>query len=177
MKRPTLLFCGLPLVFAFTGVALSFMFGQVLIASAVLLPFAVLIAFGAISAFIAYFHNRIPNRIAWPSIVLAGIAIVLNFAFLHAEAGIVCAAPTCAGSTLIVLDGQQVPIYSDLATAVYFSIVTFTTLGFGDLQPLPNTRMLAALEASFGYLYLGLLVGAAVHWGSSTFGGGPTAKS
>ena len=33
---------------------------------------------------------------------------------------------------------------------VYFSIVTFTTLGYGDLQPLGWWRLLAGLEAVFG---------------------------
>ena len=173
--RPTLLFCGLPLIFSYTGVVLSLLFGPILIASPVLLPYAALIAFGAISAFIAYFHDRIPNRIAWPAILFAGLAIVLNFAFLHASAGILCAAALCTGSTLVTVGAEEVRIYSDFTTAAYFSVVTFTTLGFGDLQPMPHARMLAALQASFGYLYLGLLVGAAVHWGSSTFGGEPPA--
>lgn len=43
--------------------------------------------------------------------------------------------------------------------AVYFSIVTFTTLGYGDIQPAAGLRLIAALEALYGYLFLGLLVG------------------
>ncbi len=42
---------------------------------------------------------------------------------------------------------------------VYFSLVTITTLGYGDLAPVaPFARMLAAVEAVTGQLYLTVLV-------------------
>ena len=43
--------------------------------------------------------------------------------------------------------------------ALYFSLVTWTTLGYGDLQPVRELQLLAALEAFLGYTYLGLIVG------------------
>jgi hypothetical protein len=43
--------------------------------------------------------------------------------------------------------------------ALYFSLVTLTTLGYGDISPLvTEARMLAALEALFGQLYLAVLI-------------------
>jgi hypothetical protein len=61
-----------------------------------------------------------------------------------------------------VIDTQTVAANtSSLATAMYFSIVTWTTLGYGDVQPDPALRLLAASEALVGYVYLGLLVGKA----------------
>ena len=54
------------------------------------------------------------------------------------------------------LSGQHGPISLD--TALYFSIVTWTTLGYGDLQPTESLRLFAASEALIGYLYLSLPV-------------------
>ena len=45
-----------------------------------------------------------------------------------------------------------------LKTSVYFSTVTFTTLGYGDFRPVEEARMFAAIEALLGYIYLSLLV-------------------
>ena len=51
----------------------------------------------------------------------------------------------------------------DFAALLYYSLVTLTTLGYGDIAPLsPLARMLAALEATFGQLYLTILVAALV---------------
>ncbi|MDE0208172.1 MAG: potassium channel family protein [Candidatus Tectomicrobia bacterium] len=44
--------------------------------------------------------------------------------------------------------------------ALYFSIMKFTTLGYGDLAPHEKHRLAAAFQAIFGYLFLGLLVAA-----------------
>ena len=41
--------------------------------------------------------------------------------------------------------------------ALYYSVVTFTTLGYGDLQPRGILRFLACLETFVGYLVLGIL--------------------
>lgn len=45
---------------------------------------------------------------------------------------------------------------------LYFSYVTFTTVGFGDLRPEGMCRALAVSEAITGYVLLGLFVAAAV---------------
>lgn len=70
------------------------------------------------------------------------------FAFIHRTIGLI----DVAG-----VDGT-VPIRDSL----YFSIVTFTTLGYGDIQPVPAGRLLAAFQALSGYIYLGLGIGLAV---------------
>jgi len=42
---------------------------------------------------------------------------------------------------------------------IYFSVVTMTTLGFGDMIPTtPHARMLAAAEALVGQIYLTVFV-------------------
>ncbi len=48
-------------------------------------------------------------------------------------------------------------VTKDLLTCAYYSIVTFTTLGYGDFYPQGAARALAALEAFTGYIILGLL--------------------
>jgi Ion channel len=44
-------------------------------------------------------------------------------------------------------------------TPFYFSIVTYTTLGFGDVVPVTvSGEMIVSAEVIFGYLTLGLLL-------------------
>ncbi|MGA3282381.1 MAG: ion channel, partial [Smithella sp.] len=47
---------------------------------------------------------------------------------------------------------------SGLKTAFYFSTVTFTTLGYGDVIPKPEFRMFAASEALAGIILTGLFL-------------------
>jgi hypothetical protein len=48
---------------------------------------------------------------------------------------------------------------SDAVYAIYYSLVTITTLGYGDIVPVTGTaRLAAALEAVMGSLYLAVLV-------------------
>jgi len=48
-------------------------------------------------------------------------------------------------------------------TLLFFSAVTMTTLGYGDVLPLSNTaRMVAAFEAIVGVLYVAVLIGGIV---------------
>jgi hypothetical protein len=54
--------------------------------------------------------------------------------------------------------GQDV-LKGDWYNSVYFSVVTWTTLGYGDFAPVENLRLVAALEALMGYFYMALLVG------------------
>lgn len=52
---------------------------------------------------------------------------------------------------------------NDLGGAVYFSIVTITTLGYGDFIPLGARWHVAALQALAGYVILGILVSTGYH--------------
>ena len=56
----------------------------------------------------------------------------------------------------IINNGVVTHEYKD---TIYFSIVTWTTLGYGDFQPTESARIWAATEAFMGYIYMGLLVG------------------
>lgn len=46
----------------------------------------------------------------------------------------------------------------DRFDSLYFSITTFTTLGYGDFSPLPENRLMAGGEALLGYIMLGVFV-------------------
>ncbi len=49
--------------------------------------------------------------------------------------------------------------HSNIKQCLYFSAVTWTTLGYGDLHPDEGlSQFLAASEAIMGYVYMGLLV-------------------
>ncbi|MGE0159236.1 MAG: potassium channel family protein [Gemmatimonadales bacterium] len=67
------------------------------------------------------------------------------FAILYAELGIV-AATDPAG-----------PAVRSFTTCLYFSATTFTTVGFGDYVPTPESRLFASVEALTGYVVLGTI--------------------
>ncbi|BCG75209.1 hypothetical protein MesoLj113a_63670 [Mesorhizobium sp. 113-1-2] len=46
-------------------------------------------------------------------------------------------------------------ILSDFETALYFSTITFSTVGYGDVVPAHDWRVLAALEGINGFLLIG----------------------
>ncbi len=72
--------------------------------------------------------------------------LILTFAWIHHQIG------------LMDVSGPVPRATNDLGDAVYFSIVTSTTLGYGDFIPLGAGRQVAALQALVGYLILGILV-------------------
>ena len=62
----------------------------------------------------------------------------------------------CAG-LFRYFDGIENGVNS-FGTCIYFSIVTFTTLGYGDLRPTVEMRWLAATEAVTGMMLMAMLV-------------------
>lgn len=44
------------------------------------------------------------------------------------------------------------------ADALYFSVMTWTTVGYGDIRPSPAARTMTMIEALFGMIYMGLLI-------------------
>lgn len=86
-----------------------------------------------------------PRRLGRDIFVSASFTVVA-FAFYYAQAGIVDTASPA---------GENSP--SDY---LYFSTVTFSTLGYGDFRPDVPARLMAAFQAVLGNLHLGLVVGA-----------------
>lgn len=74
----------------------------------------------------------------------------------------------CASAYFFLDTTSANPIYADMTgwkfylfeflNAVYFSVVTFTTLGYGDISPVGMARFIAALEAFLGSFTMALFV-------------------
>lgn len=74
------------------------------------------------------------------------LILILVFAWVHSRIG------------LMDLSGPAPRATRDFGDAVYFSVVTLTTLGYGDFIPLGPGRPIAAMQALMGYFILGILV-------------------
>ncbi|WP_047045495.1 ion channel [Vibrio mexicanus] len=80
----------------------------------------------------------------------------------------ICLILTCAIAYFILDTTAANPIYADVTgwkfyalefmNALYFSVVTFTTLGYGDISPVGVARFIAAFEAFFGSFTMALFV-------------------
>ena len=57
-----------------------------------------------------------------------------------------------------VVDGGPNPDNNNFPAALYFSVVTFTSLGYGDISPVGFSRFLAAGEALLGVFMISLFV-------------------
>lgn len=58
--------------------------------------------------------------------------------------------------------GLNLPANSSEVTTtdyVYFSAITWTTVGYGDITPSPNSRLITASESISGYIYMGIFIG------------------
>jgi hypothetical protein len=76
--------------------------------------------------------------------IVAMVAIVLGaFAVMTIEVWLWAAVHLAIGT------------FPDLESALYFSIVSFSTLGYGDLVPPDGWRVFAALEGVNGFLLIG----------------------
>lgn len=64
-------------------------------------------------------------------------------------------AHTGPGYLVFTYDPRAVP---GLGDALYFSIVTISSLGYGDIRPIGPARVLVSLEVIVGLAFLGLLV-------------------
>lgn len=189
-----LLFCILPILLLLAATLLVVFFGKALADSTVLFGlvpslwvFVPLVSLFSIAVFIAHFEHSVPPVAAWISIFATASLTIALFAGLHASIGVMCTAPACPSSAFSVSiddpglntplgmtsaelealdDGAEAVVKIDrsFSSALYFSTVTFTTLGYGDLQPLPRAKLLAAYEAIIGYVFLGLLVGSAIDY-------------
>lgn len=64
--------------------------------------------------------------------------------------------------SLEVLDSNKQKV--DIFGGLYFSVVTWTTLGYGDITPTGYAKLVASIEALFGYVMMALLVVRLIHY-------------
>jgi len=98
-------------------------------------------------------------------VILTSISVVVLFTFLYPFWGI---RQTGDGTTqTLSYTLNPVELTSVIAESFYFSSVTFTTLGYGDLQPVGFSHILAMVESAAGALLIALLIfvfGRSVKW-------------
>lgn len=76
-------------------------------------------------------------------IALILVILVASFAWIYEECG------------LVDVDGELV---TDWKTALYFSSITFSTIGYGDIRPIGASRLLASIEGIMQFFLLGPFV-------------------
>ena len=117
---------------------------------------------GAIAAavFLTFVTTRILGfilraRIVDTEVILAALCIYLLVGLIWAEAYVAVAANDPAAFTSLPTTGSSDLVYPVRRALTYFSYVTLTTVGYGDVSPVSGTaQSLAVLEAIIGQIYL-----------------------
>ena len=97
------------------------------------------------------------------------VRLVLDI-LLSGAVAICAAALFFRGAAIIdpAFSTEEVAAHAGPEAVLYFVVVTFSTLGYGDLQPPPEARLWAGLLAIYGNIHLGLLAGAVFYAIQST---------
>lgn len=135
------------------SVGLLWLIRWIVVRGSVTAPYgAVLLILLALAASLSIVWMAMRTKMTLPR-MLAYISlqfyIIVVYAMIYARIGL--------------LDGSGA-LLQDLGTGFYFSLVTWTTLGYGDLQPPPNLRLIASSEAILGYISMGILVALVLQW-------------
>ncbi|MBS0192281.1 MAG: two pore domain potassium channel family protein [Planctomycetes bacterium] len=96
------------------------------------------------------------DRREWMRFVLVSVVVLaatlLNFASIYRVVGLV------PPSQEVPPAATQPPICTDAGACLYFAVITWTTVGYGDFTPTPAARPYAALEAIVGYMFMAFFV-------------------
>lgn len=110
-----------------------------------------------IGALMTFYIPTISRRYSGPAMLFNTVAVICIYACIYWDAGLVYAGADKYG---------EYP--TEFKDALYFSTVSFTTLGYGDFQPDINLRILAGIQALSGYVYLGFIIAIVSSWGRQT---------
>ena len=83
--------------------------------------------------------SRVRNRPVWTLTRLVGMLLVLHLLEMAVWAGAYSA----------------VGVFANFETSLYFSLKSYTTVGYGDVLPPTEWRLLGPIEAAVGVLMLG----------------------
>ena len=86
------------------------------------------------------------NKLWFPLIMYgcSTVFMILSFSVLYSIIG--------------VLDSDGNYTY-DYSSTIYFSAITWTALGYGDIVPSVESRMYIVMEVFYGYIHMSLLIG------------------
>jgi hypothetical protein len=91
--------------------------------------------------------SQIGRSLALVSSSLFAVSIlILSFADIYKNLGVI---------------GPDGEVHREPVVCLYFSVVTWTTLGYGDFRPATNDgRLFAGIEAMLGYIVMGVFIAA-----------------
>lgn len=121
--------------------------GQILIGSA-MIALTVVIHTAGIVGLIAYLRARgvgIVSHRNYIGMMQVLVLIILGIFFLHTV-------EICSWAVLYLWFGE----FENLERALYFSTVTFTTLGYGDVTLQERWQLLSGIEAANGIILFGV---------------------
>ena len=108
-------------------------------------------------------HSLLRQRRVSADTVVGGINTYLLFALafmlIHSLVELIQPGAYTLGGAPLAEHVRSADFSESLATMLYFSFVTITTLGYGDIVPVSGAaKMLASGEALFGQIYLAVFV-------------------
>lgn len=99
---------------------------------------------------------------SWRRLMMTAAVVIVLFGGLYAATGgihVTTRPPTHALDLPQLFSVSVSQPVGTLLLSVYFSVVTFTTLGYGDIQPTnPATQTLAGIESLIGAILIAMLV-------------------
>jgi hypothetical protein len=114
--------------------------------------FWILVAAVPIVAVITFFMLRDVAKSSEPTInvIIQLFALIANFILLYAA----------IYRAIGIVDTKDHTTTSyELVDCIYFSIITWTTTGYGDFRPPEQARLIAASEALLGYVVMTIIIG------------------
>lgn len=99
------------------------------------------------NVFFRWVYKRLFGYMLLPSrVLLTAAGIIAAFSVLY----------SLLPSEGLFLDNKAIEWPRDFLTSIYFSVVTFTTLGYGDIHPVGALRILSIIESLLGPFFVAM---------------------